>query len=63
MGDLAAVVRGLSDGGATEILVIDGHGNQAMIPDLMVARSKICYRYSPDLIITAGVLIRLIQEL
>ena len=40
MGDLAAVVRGLRDGGATEILVIDGHGNQAMIPDLMVAGAK-----------------------
>jgi D-amino peptidase len=36
MGDLAAVVRGLRDGGATEIVIIDGHGNQAMIPDLMV---------------------------
>ena len=40
MGDLAAVVRGLRDGGATEILVLDGHGNQAMIPDLMVAGAK-----------------------
>jgi D-amino peptidase len=36
MGDLAAVVKGLRDGGATEIIIIDGHGNQAMIPDLMV---------------------------
>jgi len=40
MGDLAAVVRGLRDGGATEILIIDGHGNQAMIPELMVAGAK-----------------------
>ncbi|MBK8881146.1 MAG: M55 family metallopeptidase [Bacteroidales bacterium] len=40
MGDLAAVVRGLRDGGATEILVLDGHGNQAMIPDLMIAGAK-----------------------
>jgi D-amino peptidase len=40
MGDLAAVVRGLRDGGATEILVIDGHGNQAMIPEMMVAGAK-----------------------
>ena len=32
MGDLAAVVRGLRDGGATEILVYDGHGTQAFIP-------------------------------
>ena len=40
MGDLAAVIRGLRDGGATEILVIDGHGNQAMIPELMVAGAK-----------------------
>lgn len=35
MGDLAAVVRGLRDGGATEIFVLDGHGNQALIPHLM----------------------------
>lgn len=40
MGDLAAVVRGLKDGGATEILVMDGHGNQAMIPDMMVPGAK-----------------------
>jgi D-amino peptidase len=40
MGDLAAVVRGLRDGGATEILVIDGHGNQAMIPELMAAGAR-----------------------
>jgi len=30
MGDLAAVVRGLREGGATEILIWDGHGNQAL---------------------------------
>jgi len=35
MADVAAVVRGLRDGGATEILVLDGHGNQAVIPHLM----------------------------
>ena len=35
MQDLAAVVRGLRDGGATEILVLDGHGTQAVIPHLM----------------------------
>jgi D-amino peptidase len=40
MGDLAAVIHGLRDGGATEILVVDGHGNQAMIPELMVAGAK-----------------------
>jgi D-amino peptidase len=40
MDDLAAVIRGLRDGGATEILVIDGHGNQAMIPEMMVAGAK-----------------------
>ncbi|HSA00020.1 MAG TPA: M55 family metallopeptidase [Candidatus Paceibacterota bacterium] len=34
MGDLAAVVRGLRDGGATDVLVLDSHGNQAMIPHL-----------------------------
>ncbi len=40
MGDLAAVVRGLRDGGATEILIIDGHGSQAMIPHLMEPGAK-----------------------
>jgi D-amino peptidase len=36
MADLAAVIRGLRDGGATEIFVLDGHGNQAVISHLMV---------------------------
>ena len=36
MGDLTAVIRGLHDGGATEIVVLDGHGTQALIPHLMV---------------------------
>ena len=40
MQDLAAVVRGLKDGGATEILIVDGHGNQAMIPHLMEPGAK-----------------------
>jgi D-amino peptidase len=40
MGDLAAVVKGLRDGGATEIIIIDGHGNQAMVPELMVSGAK-----------------------
>jgi D-amino peptidase len=40
MGDLAAVIRGLRDGGATEIIVIDGHGNQAMIPHLMAPGAR-----------------------
>jgi D-amino peptidase len=37
MGDLAAVIHGLRDGGATEIVVLDGHGTQALIPHLMVS--------------------------
>jgi D-amino peptidase len=40
MGDLAAVVRGLRDGGATEIIIIDAHGNQALIPELMEPGAK-----------------------
>ncbi|MCE5347338.1 MAG: M55 family metallopeptidase [Bacteroidales bacterium] len=40
MGDLAAVVRGLRDGGATEIVIIDGHGSQAIIPHLMEPGAK-----------------------
>jgi D-amino peptidase len=40
MGDLAAVIRGLRDGGATEVIVLDGHGSQAVIPDLMEPGAK-----------------------
>ncbi len=40
MQDLAAVVRGLRAGGATEILVVDGHGSQAVIPHLMAPGAK-----------------------
>jgi len=40
MGDVAAVVKGLRDGGATEIIVLDGHGSQAVIPHLMVPGAK-----------------------
>jgi D-amino peptidase len=40
MGDLSAVIRGLRDGGATEIIVIDGHGSQAIIPHLMEPGAK-----------------------
>ena len=40
MGDVAAVVRGLRDGGATEIVVLDGHGNRALLPELMVPGAK-----------------------
>jgi len=40
MEDVAAVVRGLIDGGATEIIVLDGHGSQAVIPHLMVPGAK-----------------------
>jgi D-amino peptidase len=35
MGDVAAVVRGLRDAGATEIVVLDGHGSQAVAPQFM----------------------------
>lgn len=37
MDDLSAVIRGLRAGGATEILVVDGHGNQCVIPHMMEA--------------------------
>jgi len=40
MADVAAVVRGLRDAGATEVLVLDGHGSQAVIPHLMVPGAK-----------------------
>lgn len=35
MGDLDAVIQGLRDGGATDVVVLDGHGNQAVVPHLM----------------------------
>jgi len=35
MGDIAAVVRGLRVGGATDVVVIDGHGAGAFVPHLM----------------------------
>jgi D-amino peptidase len=37
MDDIAAAVRGLRDGGVEKIVVLDGHGNQTVIPELMVA--------------------------
>ncbi len=38
MGDIAAVAEGLRQGGATEILVLDGHdGGDNFIPECMVA--------------------------
>ncbi len=40
MEDVAAVVKGLRDGGATEVIVLDGHGDQAVIPHLMVPGAK-----------------------
>lgn len=40
MGDIAAVVRGLRDGGATEIFILDGHGNQTFIPHLLEPGAK-----------------------
>ncbi len=40
MDDLSAVIRGLHDGGATEILVVDGHGNQCIIPEMMIPGAK-----------------------
>ncbi len=40
MGDIAAVVRGLRAGGATEIVVIDGHGSGAFVPHLMEPGAK-----------------------
>jgi D-amino peptidase len=35
MGDIAAVVRGLRAGGATDIVILDGHGPGAFVPHLM----------------------------
>lgn len=40
MGDVAAVVRGLREAGVAEIVVLDGHGSQAVIPHLMVPGAK-----------------------
>ncbi len=40
MGDIAAVVRGLRAGGATDIVVLDGHGSGAFVPALMESGAK-----------------------
>ncbi len=40
MGDIAAVVRGLRAGGATDIIVLDGHGSGAFVPTLMEPGAK-----------------------
>lgn len=40
MGDLAAVIKGLRDGGATDVIILDGHGSQAVIPHLMIPGAK-----------------------
>ena len=40
MGDIAAVVRGLRDAGAGEIIVLDGHGSKAFVPHLMEPGAK-----------------------
>jgi len=40
MDDVAAVVRGLHDAGATEVYVLDGHGFQAVIPHKMVPGAR-----------------------
>jgi D-amino peptidase len=40
MGDIAAVVRGLRAGGATDIVVLDGHGSGAFVPALMEPGAK-----------------------
>jgi D-amino peptidase len=40
MGDIAAVVRGLRAGGATDIVILDGHGPGAFVPHLMEPGAK-----------------------
>jgi len=51
MGDIAAVVRGLQEGGATEIVVLDGHGPQAFVPHLMEPGARyITGRPRPDVL-------------
>ncbi|MGE5293240.1 MAG: M55 family metallopeptidase [Solirubrobacterales bacterium] len=40
MGDIAAVVRGLRAGGATDVVILDGHGSQAFVPELMAPGAK-----------------------
>ena len=40
MGDIAAVVGGLRAGGATDVVVLDGHGSGAFVPHLMAPGAK-----------------------
>ena len=63
MGDLAAVVVVSGTEEQPRYLIIDGHGNQAMIPATDGARSKICNRITQTCKITPGALINHIQVL
>ncbi len=40
MGDIAAVVHGLRDANVTDIVVLDGHGSQTLVPHLMAPGAK-----------------------
>lgn len=40
MSDLNAVIKGLKDGGATEVFVFDAHGLQSVVPKLMMPGAK-----------------------
>ncbi|MHB8898499.1 MAG: M55 family metallopeptidase, partial [Thermoguttaceae bacterium] len=40
MDDIAAVVRGLRDAGVDEIVVLDGHGTGAVIPDRLAPGAR-----------------------
>jgi len=40
MGDVAAVVQGLRVAGVEEIVVLDGHGAQAVLPNRMISPAK-----------------------
>ncbi|OHB76450.1 MAG: hypothetical protein A2Z25_16485 [Planctomycetes bacterium RBG_16_55_9] len=40
MGDIAAVVKGLRAANVTDIVVLDGHGSQAFVPELMAPGAK-----------------------
>ena len=44
MGDIAAVVRGLRAGGATDVVILDGHGPQAFVPAFDGAGGQVPHR-------------------
>ncbi len=49
MGEINAAVAGFFDGGASEVTVLSGHGDQAMIPEELDERATMQRGYYPEI--------------